>query len=218
MDNKSSNEINHRSTEGLNPFEILYNTEDAEEQDFQRLKEKFRHNIFKPVVKPPAIYSFAGEIVGTSGNLSLVIGKAKSKKTILATLIVISAITGKNQTVIQVTLPEDKKKIVVFDTEQSDYHVWLMTNRILKHVEESGAKINEVEINRIFQVYKLRTAASVEERTNFIEQIIYNDNEIGMVIIDGIRDLLFDFNDPGESMEIVCSLMRWSQERNIHIL
>ena len=78
MDNKSNSiEIIHRSTEGLDPFEILQNTEDDDEQDFQRLKESFRHNIFKPVVKPPAIYSFAGEIVGTSGNLSLIIGKAK---------------------------------------------------------------------------------------------------------------------------------------------
>jgi len=211
-------ELTPKSTKGLNPFGILQIQDDDSGLALSQLEEKFRHDIFETVEKPPVICSIGGEIVGTSGNLSLLLGRAKTKKTFLTSLIVAPAITGKAQEVIQVKLPSGKNKIVFFDTEQGDYHVWLMTNRIIRLVKESGVKITKEDIQKKFIVYKLRIADSVEERVDFIEEIIYRDNEIGMVIIDGIRDLLSDFNNPGESMDIACSLLRWSQERNIHIL
>ncbi len=211
-------ELIPKSTAGLNPLGILQMPDKESELAFAQLEEAFKHDIFDTIEKPPVIYSIGGEIVGTSGNLSLFLGRAKTKKTMLTSLITASAITGKDQGDIRVTLPTGKNKIVFFDTEQSNYHVSLMTNRVLRLVRECGKEIKDQEIQYRFNVFKLRTADSVEERVDFIEHIIYRDNEIGMVIIDGIRDLLSDFNDPGKSMDITCSLMRWSQERDIHIL
>ncbi len=40
---------------------------------------------------------------------------------------------------------------------------------------------------------------------------------IGLVIIDGIRDLMYDINSPSESSELINLLMRWSSEYNLHI-
>lgn len=37
------------------------------------------------------------------------------------------------------------------------------------------------------------------------------------MIIDGIRDLMYDINSPSESAEIINLLMRWSSEYNLHI-
>ena len=50
-----------------------------------------------------------------------------------------------------------------------------------------------------------------------VEQAIYNTPEIGLVIIDGIRDMVYDINSPSESTRIISKLMQWTDDRQIHI-
>ena len=45
----------------------------------------------------------------------------------------------------------------------------------------------------------------------------YNTPDIGLVIIDGIRDMVYDINSPGESTRIISKLMQWTDDRQIHI-
>lgn len=40
---------------------------------------------------------------------------------------------------------------------------------------------------------------------------------LGLVVIDGIRDLAHDINSPGESTDLITKLMQWTDERKIHI-
>ena len=53
--------------------------------------------------------------------------------------------------------------------------------------------------------------------TAIIEDAIYSTESLGLVIIDGIRDLMKDINSPTESTELVSKLMKWTDERQIHI-
>lgn len=46
-----------------------------------------------------------------------------------------------------------------------------------------------------------------EQRIKIVEQAIYNTPGIGLVIIDGIRDMVYDINSPGESTRIISKLM-----------
>lgn len=39
----------------------------------------------------------------------------------------------------------------------------------------------------------------------------------GFVVIDGIRDLMYDINNPSESVELINDLMRWSSMHDLHI-
>ena len=41
--------------------------------------------------------------------------------------------------------------------------------------------------------------------------------DLGLVIIDGIRDFVYDINSPGESTDVISRLMRWTDDRQIHI-
>ena len=56
-----------------------------------------------------------------------------------------------------------------------------------------------------------------EQRIRIVEQAIYNTPDIGLVIIDGIRDMVYDINSPGESTRIISKLMQWTDDRQIHI-
>ena len=72
--------------------------------------------------KAPEILSVKGSVIGTLGNFSASIGKAKSKKTFNVSAIVAAAL--KNGTVLRYAaeLPEAKRKVLYVDTEQSPYH------------------------------------------------------------------------------------------------
>ena len=61
-------------------------------------------------------------IIGTLGNFSASIGKAKSKKTFNVSAIVASALSGNTVLHYRSMFPENKRKILYIDTEQGQHH------------------------------------------------------------------------------------------------
>jgi hypothetical protein len=54
-------------------------------------------------------------------------------------------------------------------------------------------------------------------RLKVIQNEIYRTENLGLVVIDGIRDLAYDINSPSESTELITALMRWTDERQLHL-
>ena len=108
-------------------------------------------------------------------------------------------------------LPEDKRKILYVDTEQSPYHCLKVMKRILRMAGLPDDRDNE---NLEFLALRKYTP---EQRIRIAEQAIYNTPNIALVIIDGIRDMVYDINSPGESTRIISKLMQWTDDRQIHI-
>ena len=63
----------------------------------------------------------------------------------------------------------------------------------------------------------LRAIAEPEIRRAIIGYAIYHTPDVGLVIIDGIRDLMHDINSSTEATKLVGDLMQWTGEQNIHI-
>ena len=63
----------------------------------------------------------------------------------------------------------------------------------------------------------LRAIADPEERRAIIRYAICHTPNIGLVVIDGIRDLMHDINSSTEATKLVGDLMKWTGEQNIHI-
>ena len=78
-----------------------------------------RLSLSKTYEKAPEILKVHNSVIGTLGNFSASIGKAKSKKTFNVSAIVAAALT--NGIVLQyaATLPEDKRKICLLYTSPS---------------------------------------------------------------------------------------------------
>lgn len=149
-------------------------------------------------------------VLGTLGNFSLIIGKAKSRKSFfinVAVSTVLSQDTILNQ--FKGVLPHEQRTVLYFDTEQGKYHVQLALKRICK-------QINIDEPPRL-QVFGLRSLKP-SERLNLIEFAIYNTPNLGFVIIDGIKDLINSINDEAEATMIASKLLKWTEEKNIHII
>lgn len=166
---------------------------------------------FEDDVNALEIVSETGEanILGTLGNISLIKGKAKSRKSFLVNLI-ISSVLGKDESSKIRGSEIAEKNILYFDTEQGRKHVFNAQNRIK---DKANLKY---EIDNLFTI-SLRKY-NPYERAVYVERVIKNTCDVGLVIIDGIKDLVTSINDERESTEVSSKLLKWSSEYNCHII
>lgn len=149
-------------------------------------------------------------ILGTLGNFSQINGKAKAKKSFFVNIAVSCALS--NEPILSRFvggLPENQNQVYYFDTEQSKYHVQIALKRICR----------QLGIRRppnLF-TYHLRSLTP-SQRLKLIEEEIYSSDKIGLVVIDGIKDLITSINDEAEATMIASWLLRITEERNIHII
>jgi hypothetical protein len=149
------------------------------------------------------------DTLGTCGNFSVIIGKAKSRKSFLIN-IGISAAT-KNGLVLDLIKSEitERPEVLYFDTEQSKYHVQLSLKRICRQIN--------IDDPLNLHVYGLRKHEP-HIRLELIEYAIYNNDNVGFVVIDGIKDLITSINDEEQATMIASKLLKWTEERNVHIV
>ena len=83
----------------------------------------------------PVVLMVDDAIIGTLGNFSASIGKAKSKKTFNVSAIVASALSGNTVLHYRSMFPKNKRKILYIDTEQGQHHCQQVLKRILRLAE-----------------------------------------------------------------------------------
>lgn len=179
--------------------------------NFSELWHNARLQVTDTFTAPPVILWVDDSIVGTLGNFSASTGKAKSKKTFNVCAIVAAALTGNTVLNYAASLPHNKRKILYADTEQSKFHCQRVLRRILQLSELPTDKQPEA-----LEFLSLRKF-SPKTRLGIIEEAIYQTEGLGLVIIDGVRDLAYDINSPSEATDLITKLMQWSDERQIHI-
>ena len=145
------------------------------------------------------------------GNFSASTGKAKAKKTFNVSALVAASLANGKVLNYRASLPEGKRKILYVDTEQSRYHCHNVLERILKLAGLPTSIDNE---NLDFICLREYTPSV---RIEVIDYALAQDQSYGLVIIDGIRDLLLDINNAGESVEVINKMMEWSSKYDLHI-
>lgn len=170
---------------------------------------------FSEILEPPPVcYEFIDDNesfrVGSLGDFSCIIGKAKSRKSFLMSMILASALRNDPlMNFMNTTPPRAGMKIILFDTEQARHKVQQIQQRIYKLAQCT-------ETNNLI-VFSLRQFDPFQ-RLKFIEYVLSTISDIFLVVIDGIRDLVFNINNEEEATRISTNLLRWTTERNIHIL
>ena len=180
--------------------------------DYENIWRKSLIHVTDEFSLPPVVLQAGEAIIGTLGNFSVSTGKAKAKKTFNVSAIVAAALVNGQVLEYQASFPESKRTILYFDTEQSPYHCQLVMQRILRLAKLS---IDKEPQNLKFS--HLRAIADPNERREIIRYAIYNTPNVGLVVIDGIRDLMLDINNSTEATKLVGDLMKWTSEQNIHI-
>lgn len=148
--------------------------------------------------------------IGTYGNFSFVQAPPKTKKTFFVSLL--SSVYLNNSIDFGGALRghRDGKALIHFDTEQGHFHA----QKVFKRPYDIA---NQKEFDN-YHTYALRKY-SYKERLAFIDYYLYNKaKNVGVIIIDGIADLVSDVNDLEQSNNVVQHLMRWTEEFNCHIV
>ncbi len=172
--------------------------------------EKFRRRVTDEVKKPDIVFSVNGKIVSTRKNIFAITGKAKAGKSFAVSLILASILQkGNFQGVIESYLPKGKDKVILFDTEQSEFHISVLLNRI----KTLGASDSQME-NLI--TYSFDTIKSKLRRAYF-EDIIFQTEGVGLVLIDGIADLLSSINNEEASSDLLDDLRAFATKLDIAI-
>lgn len=189
--------------------------ETTEEIDQLLLKSKIDFNI--PVSKPPVIMKIKTQIgtgmgysrVFTLGNFSAITGKSKSKKTFLTSMFIAAALKGGYfGNIFESDLPDGRRGVLLFDTEQSSYDAYITAKRVPDMLGFYPP---------LFMAYDMREFSPLE-RCKLIERAIDKaKNDISFVVIDGIADLAMAINDEIEASRVVSLLMKWTKLYNVHI-
>jgi len=175
------------------------------EKDIKRAKLDTSKKYEKPIILLSMVEESGIKSVLTTANISTTIGAAKSKKTFFST-IVLASLLGYKEFAINGDL--QGLNVILFDTEQSHYHVQKIHERIKRLKTPSIASI-EIFVLRPF---------TPDKRLAMIEYYLKQQKgNYSFVIIDGVVDLLYDFNDLHESKKISSKLMEWSSIYNCHI-
>lgn len=191
-----------------------YTKQILNDSEIEKIIDEIQIDTKKEIEKPPVILfikqrkmtNFGDVRLFSLNNFSVIIGKAKSKKTYCLSLFTSGILSG-NTNFFKADIPENKKVVLWFDTEQG---AWDSQN-VIKRIE----KMSNFDSN--FHAYNLRKFNPLE-RCTIIEYIFkqYND-KIAFCVIDGIADLANAINDELEATRIATMLLRLTAVYNCHI-
>lgn len=160
------------------------------------------------VPDPQPIVRLWGNLIASRGNVSAVVGLAKSRKTFL-TCAVASGYLSDSE-FMGFDTPATGR-VLYLDTEQSRPHVHKIARRILRSI---GLPTDRNQDKLIVAALRELTPDQRKEATAEILRRYKPD----LVILDGVADLCNDPNDLHESEALTCELMRWSSEYDNHFL
>jgi hypothetical protein len=178
--------------------------------DLQLINElvKFQIDLTKEYAEPEYTLSLNGIDTLPIGDIQAIKAKSKNGKTYLASILLASFFGCKK---FGFTSKITGGHAMFIDTEQNE----LNTARVVRRVHAlCGWDINTN--NDCFKSYALRTMDS-KDRMKFVENALDTERP-QMVIIDGIGDLIEDFNDIVSSSECINNLMRMSTEYHCAII
>ena len=206
MEKDEKSKSSKRVPEDLMKYRSLYTDE--------QLQHLFTRGMIKhsdEYEAPTPIVWVDDSTIATCGNFSASTGKAKSKKTFNLSAIVAAALTNRQVLKYKAKLPEGKRRILYFDTEQSFAHCRNVLDRI---VRLSG--VTDEKVLSSLEFIALREY-NPKERICVIDYALRQHSDYGLVIIDGLRDLVYDINDARESTEVMSFLMMWTSLYKLHI-
>lgn len=179
----------------------------------ENLLTKARITLDEHIKPPPPVIQIDNQTakpvtIFTEGNISVISGKAKARKSFAVAMLTAASLS--DSWIYRKFRSIPRKFVFYFDTEQSSFYVQQAYYRIAQMSHGNG-------ISERFFCYGLRPY-NPQERLELIEWVFENVQGLGLVIIDGVRDLIKDINSPDESTMISSKLLKWSENSGAHIL
>lgn len=196
---------------------------EPESINFSELHSKRVVNLSSKPKRPPLAISigyddvpYNGEFYplrfGTFGNISMIKGEEKARKSWLKSMILSCAIGGKSD----INNPHIKghslqdKLIIDIDTEQDEHDAWMTADRVQRMVGMMPPNYIPVALRE----------DSPKHRQQYLDWLFMESDfkrDLGVISIDGYVDMVNDFNSLTECVEFTQKLMKYSSIAKCHI-
>jgi hypothetical protein len=166
----------------------------------------------KPNYRPPKeepILTIKGNPIGNKQSFVCFQGLPKAGKSLFITSAIASAYSSLDIFGMKITLPDNKNKIAYFDTEGSEYDFYSIVNRL-------QSQINNI-LPDTLNMFNCRED-SPAEIIELINTYLQLNGEIGCLIIDGILDLVNDFNNIVECNQLIQWLKKITKNYNMLVM
>ena len=209
--NKNRQDMSNKQLEHQSLEVSMLNKDSFSDEELESYLSKGEIKATDKITIPPKILFVGDCTIATFGNFSASTGKAKSKKTFNISAMVAAAVTNSTVLNYRACLPEGKRNILYFDTQQSKFHCHSVLERIYKL---SGLSLKEDDPRLMFWGLREYTP---KLRIAVIDYALRKYDEVGLVIIDGLRDLMYDINNGKEATDVMTVLMAWTSVYELHI-
>ena len=193
----------------------------------QSIEEECAIDINKKIEHPPVAISFKNKEVvtkdgsvkefpipiGTYGNFSFIQAPPKSMKTFFVSLLGSAFCNPDGEFTKGMNSFRGDKHFVHFDTEQGDWH----SQRVFKRIEWMNKGVN-LDFYHTFALRKIGYKDRIDFIQYYLDCMREEGKDIGLIVIDGIADLVSDANNLEESSAIVQKIMSWTSIYNCHIV
>ena len=186
----------------------------------ERLNELYREDLYQKIEQnlisvndniPPLVPVIRrnGVLICSEGNISAVVGEAKSKKTFLCTALVGSMLDVCRQKLFGIEFR--KSRVLWVDTEQSREHI----QKVLFRINMMSKLYYNLYDKRILTL-ALREESPNDRLLQLRYAIEYHQPKL--VVIDGVSDLMNNTNNLEESEALVSLLLQLSSVYGCHIM
>ena len=178
----------------------------------EELRQKFEHylltaNDYLPPMVP--VVQRHDSLICSEGNISAIVGEAKSKKTFLCTAIVGSMLDVRKRK--HFGIQSNRCQVLWVDTEQSQEHI----QKVLFRINVLGGLPYNTP-DPLLQLLTVREEAPVQRLNAMCYAIEYFQPKL--VVVDGVSDLLTNTNNLEESEALVSKLLALSSMYKCHIM
>jgi hypothetical protein len=147
------------------------------------------------------------------GGMVVLTGKPKARKTTFLHSFIGSAITKEPIFNIYTDLPKDKNKVILIDTEQSNYDLYRSVSRLSYAINIPIESLPD----KNFFLYSTRSLDTLNTLL-LIDQILDQNPDIGLLCIDSLIDLVTDINDVAEAKGVINKIKFWLDTYKIGII
>jgi len=176
-------------------------------------KETLNERKFDFRVQPPPevrLLTINNNLILSQSNFCLLTGAPKVGKSTFTSVILSSYVADKEVFGIKLHRTKEKPKIALFDTEQAAQELYKSIWRVMQLSEKNV-------FPDTFDIFSFRKDEA-DTIKNFLEFYIKNNLDCGTIIIDGLLDLVFNFNEERECKSLIDFLKRITAEYNIGII
>lgn len=160
--------------------------------------------------KDNVILRIGGKVVGASMNYIIFGGLPKAGKSSYLNSCIASAFVPYDIFTMKINLPDNRRKICLFDTESSDYDYY---NRI-----ESIKRFAELEnLPNWFNSFQVREDGTGTIR-RMVERYLELNPDCSVLVLDGLLDLIINYNDEKESSMLTKWLKKITKVHDILII